>query len=140
MEEQSLPFNVVNDSSLSVWKHVGCQIWSTVLVFGPDAMTIFIFEGENHVQHTETFLAFALAYYKSSVRASPSISAAIKTSPDDPAASSATSKPAKFTYPSHLCITSSGQMCISYAGSNQLILCEIDGKVLVCNRFSITVQ
>ncbi|CAF0745669.1 unnamed protein product [Adineta ricciae] len=130
MEEQSLPFNVVNDSSLSVWKHVGCQIWPTVLVFGPDAIPIFIFEGENHVQHTETFLAFALAYYKSSVRASPNISAAIKMSPDDPAASGATSKPAKFTYPSHLCITSSGQMCISYAGSNQLILCEIDGKVL----------
>jgi hypothetical protein len=37
----------------------------------------------------------------------------------------------KFTYPSHLCITSNGQLCISFAGSNQLILCAIDGKVLV---------
>jgi hypothetical protein len=37
----------------------------------------------------------------------------------------------KFTYPSHLCVTSNGQLCISFAGSNQLILCEIDGKVIV---------
>jgi hypothetical protein len=40
-------------------------------------------------------------------------------------------KPTKFTYPSHLCVTSNGQLCISFAGSNQLILCEIDGKVIV---------
>jgi hypothetical protein len=41
------------------------------------------------------------------------------------------SKSARFTYPSHLCVTSNGQLCISFAGSNQLILCEMDGKVLV---------
>ncbi len=41
------------------------------------------------------------------------------------------SKPARFTYPSHLCVTSNGQLCISFAGSNQLILCEMDGKVIV---------
>jgi len=37
----------------------------------------------------------------------------------------------EFSYPSHLCVTSNGQLCISFAGSNQLILCEIDGKVIV---------
>jgi hypothetical protein len=42
-----------------------------------------------------------------------------------------TSKPAKFSYPSHVCVTSNGQLCITFSGSNQLILCEIDGKVIV---------
>ncbi len=83
IEEQSLPFNVVNDNVLHVWKHIGCQIWPTVVVFGPDAFPLFIFEGENHVQHTEAFLLPVLAYYKSSVRASPSSSSIIKTSPED---------------------------------------------------------
>ena len=86
IEEQSLPFNVVNDNSLQVWKHTNCQIRPTVLVFGPDALPIFIFEGENHVQHTEVFLLRVLAYYKSSVRASPSGSSVMKTSPEDIAA------------------------------------------------------
>lgn len=36
-----------------------------------------------------------------------------------------------FAYPSHLCVTSNGQLCISFAGSNHLVLCEIDGKVVV---------
>lgn len=36
-----------------------------------------------------------------------------------------------FTYPSHLCVTSHGHLCISYAGSNQLVFCQMDGKVLV---------
>ncbi len=66
-----------------------------------------------------------LAYYKSSVRASP----IAKSSPEDIIMS--TSKPAKFAYPSHVCVTSNGQLCITFAGSNQLILCEIDGKVIV---------
>ena len=83
VEEQSLPFTVVNDNGLQVWKHVGCQILPTALVFGPDALPIFIFEGENHVQHLETFLISVLAYYKSSVRASPSLSSSIKSSPED---------------------------------------------------------
>jgi hypothetical protein len=88
IEEQSLPFNVVNDNGLQVWKHVGCQLWPTVLIFGPDAMPLFIFEGENHVQHTEKFLASILAYYKTSVRASPGSSSTIKNSPEDIVASS----------------------------------------------------
>jgi len=124
IEEQSLPFYVVNDNSLQVWKHVGCQILPTVLIFGPDALPLFIFEGENHVQHTETFLLRVIKHYKSSVRAS----SGIKSSPED---ISAASKSSKFTYPSHVRVTSNGQLCISFAGSNQLILCEIDGKVLV---------
>jgi len=125
IEEQSLPFTVVNDNGSQVWKHVGCQLWPTVIVFGPDALPIYIFEGENHVQHLENFLLSALAYYKSTVRSSP-----VKNAPGDLNASSAAPKSAKFTYPSHLCVTSHGQICISFAGSNQLILCEIDGKVI----------
>ncbi|CAF0741100.1 unnamed protein product [Adineta steineri] len=130
IEEQSLPFNVVNDNGLQVWKHVGCQIWPTVLIFGPDALPLFIFEGENHVQHTEIFLQPILNHFKSSVRASPSSSSIIKTSSEDIVANITTPKAAKFTYPSHLCVTANGQLCISFAGSNQLILCEIDGKVI----------
>lgn len=83
VDEQSLPFTVVNDNGLQAWKLVGCQIWPTALVFGPDALPIFIFEGENHVQHLETFLTAALVHYKSSVRASPSTSAAVQGSPED---------------------------------------------------------
>jgi len=147
MEEESIPFNVVNDNGLQVWKHIGCQLWPTVLIFGPDALPLLIFEGENHVQHTETFLPPILAYYKSSVRASPSGSSVMKNSPEDLVADdtgesmfiekrknrkySIGSKPRKFTYPSHICVTSNGQLCISFAGSNRLILCEIDGKVIV---------
>lgn len=70
IQEQGLPFTVVNDNGLQVWKHVGCQVWPTVMVFGPDALPIYIFEGENHVQHLELFLVSILDYYKSSVRAS----------------------------------------------------------------------
>ncbi|CAF1220436.1 unnamed protein product [Adineta ricciae] len=144
VEEQSLPFTVVNDNGLQVWKHVGCQVLPTVLVFGPDALPIFIFEGENHIQHLETFLTSALTHYKSSIRALPSTSSAVKTSPEDMAMNGISneagymrnndfvvaSKQTKLTYPSHLCVTSNGQLCISFAGSNQLILCEIDGKVV----------
>ena len=83
MEEQSISFNVVNDHSLQAWKHVGCQLWPTVLVFGPDALPLYIFEGENHVQHIEPFLIPLLAHYKSSVRASASSSTAVVTSPED---------------------------------------------------------
>ena len=83
IEEQSLPFTVVNDNGLQVWKQVGCQVWPTVLVFGPDSLPILILEGENHVQHLETFLAQILAHYKSSVRATPSSSSSIKSSPED---------------------------------------------------------
>lgn len=64
VEEQSLQFTVVNDTSLQAWKHVGCQVWPTVLVFGPDCQPIFIFEGENHVQHLDIFLALVVAHYK----------------------------------------------------------------------------
>ncbi|CAF1005665.1 unnamed protein product [Adineta steineri] len=128
IEEQSLPFTVANDNGLQVWKQVGCQIYPTVLVFGPDAYPIFIFEGENHVQHLEAFLPPILAHYKSSVHATPSGSLSIKTSPEDMITNVV--KSPTFTYPSHLCITSNGQLCISFAGSNQLILCEIDGKVV----------
>ena len=83
IEEQSLPFTVVNDNGSQVWKHVGCQIWPSILVFGPDSLPLLIFEGENHVQHLETFLVPVLTYYKSSVRASPSNSSSIKSSPED---------------------------------------------------------
>ena len=145
VEEQSLPFTVVNDNGLQVWKHVGCQVLPTVLVFGPDALPIFIFEGENHIQHLETFLTSALTHYKSSIRALPSTSSAVKTSPEDMATNGISNragytrnndffvapKQTKFTYPSHLCVTSNGQLCISFAGSNQLILCEIEGKGIV---------
>ncbi len=89
IEEQSLPFNVFNDNGLQVWKHVGCQIWPTVLVFGPNALPIFIFEGENHVQHLETFLAPVLTYYKSNVRTSPSIASSSKSSLEDMATNGA---------------------------------------------------
>ncbi|CAF3085678.1 unnamed protein product [Rotaria sp. Silwood2] len=130
VEEQSLPFAVVNDNSLQVWKHVGCQILPTVLIFGPDSLPIFIFEGENHVQHLELFLVPVLAFYKSSVRAPPNNALSIKNSPEDLPTSGAISKTKKFTYPSHICVTSSGHLCISFTGSNQLIFCEIDGKVL----------
>ena len=41
------------------------------------------------------------------------------------------SKAMNFTYPSHVCVTSHGHLCISYAGSNQLVFCQMDGKVLV---------
>ena len=141
IDEQSLPFTVVNDNGLQVWKHVGCQIWPTVLVIGPDSLPIYIFEGENHVQHLEAFLAPVLSYYKASVHSSP-----IKDSPEnlhtgmkfhdensmiEMKIAFLAPKLMKFTYPSHLCVTSNGQLCISFAGSNQLILCEIDGKVLV---------
>jgi hypothetical protein len=78
VNEQSLPFTVVNDNVLQVWKHVGCQLWPTVLVFGPDSLPIYIFEGENHVQHLETFLLPVIAYYKSIVSSAP-----IKNSPED---------------------------------------------------------
>jgi hypothetical protein len=78
IEEQSLPFTVVNDHNLQVWKHVGCQIWPTVLVFGPDALPIYIFEGENHVQHLEIFLVSVLTYYQSSISSS-----SIKNSSED---------------------------------------------------------
>lgn len=118
IEEQSIPFNVVNDHSLQVWKYLDCQVWPTVLVFGPDALPLFIFEGENHVQHIERFLGPIITFYKSSVRASPSSTPNVHST-------------TKFTYPSHLCVTSNGQLCISFAGSNQLIFCEIDGKVIV---------
>ena len=37
----------------------------------------------------------------------------------------------KFAYPSHVCVTSNGQLCVSFTGSNQLILCEVDGRVIV---------
>jgi hypothetical protein len=83
IEEQLLPFPIVNDNGLQVWKHIGCQIWPTVLVFGPDLLPIYIFEGENHVQHLETFLVPVLAHYKSSVRASPTNSSSIKNSLED---------------------------------------------------------
>ncbi|CAF0905294.1 unnamed protein product [Rotaria sordida] len=130
VDEHSIPFAVVNDNNLQVWKHVGCQIFPTALVFGPDALPIFIFEGENHVQHLELFLVPILAYYKSSVRAPSTDTLSIKTSPDDLSATSATPKTPRFTYPSHVCVTSSGHLCVSFTGSNQLIFCEIDGKVL----------
>jgi hypothetical protein len=72
VEEQLLPFTVVNDNGLQVWKHVGCQIWPTVLVFGSDLLPIYIFEGENHVQHLETFIIPLINYYKSNIH-SPTI-------------------------------------------------------------------
>jgi hypothetical protein len=50
-----------------------------VLIFGPDAIPLFIFEGENHVQHLDAFLTLLLNHYKSSVRATPTR----KTSPED---------------------------------------------------------
>ena len=83
IEEQSLPFHVVNDHGLQVWKHVGCQLWPSVLIFGPDASPVLILEGENHVQHAEAFLQPMLNYYKSSVRASPSSSSTTLSSPED---------------------------------------------------------
>lgn len=130
IDERSIPFNTLHDHGLQVWKHIGCQIYPTVLVFGPDALPIFIFEGENHVQHTETFLLPILSFYKTSVRASPSGSSVVKNSPEDIELNRQENKPLKLTYPSHICVTSNGQLCVSYAGSNQLILCEIDGKVI----------
>lgn len=69
---------MVNDNGLQVWKQIGCQLWPTVLVFGPDALPLYIFEGENHVQHLEPFLLPMLSYYKASVRSTP-----IKSSPED---------------------------------------------------------
>lgn len=88
VEEQSLPFVVVNDNGLHAWKHTGCQIWPTVLVFGPDALPIYIFEGENHVQHLELFLVPVLAYYKSSVHLFPHIVSSTQQSPGDMSATS----------------------------------------------------
>ena len=41
------------------------------------------------------------------------------------------SKVPKFTHPSHLCVTSNEQLCISFSGSNQIIFCEMNGKVIV---------
>ena len=64
IDEQSIPFTVVNDNGLQTWKHVGCQLWPTVLVFGPDSLPLYILEGENHVQHLENFLLPILEYYK----------------------------------------------------------------------------
>lgn len=147
MDEQELPFNVVNDHALQLWKHLDCQLWPTALVFGPDALPLYIFEGDNHVQHLETFLAPVINFYKSSVRAASST--ATLSSPEDIATgakgtsndciddestaidSLPAQKPAKFAYPSHICVTNNGQLCISYSGSNQLVHCEIDGKVIV---------
>ena len=83
IDEQSLSFNMVNDHTLQAWKHVGCQLWPTVLVFGPDALPLYIFEGENHVQHIESFLIPLLAHYKSSVRASATSSSGVTSSPED---------------------------------------------------------
>lgn len=83
IDEQSIPFHTVNDNNLQVWKHIECQIYPTVLIFGPDALPLLIFEGENHVQHTETFLVPILSFYRSAVRASPSGSSLIKNSPED---------------------------------------------------------
>lgn len=83
IDEQSLSFNMVNDHTLQAWKHVGCQLWPTVLVFGPDALPLYIFEGENHVQHIESFLIPLLAYYKSSVRATATSSSGATSSPED---------------------------------------------------------
>jgi len=87
-----------------------------------------IFEGENHVQHTETFLLPILSFYKATVRASPPV----KNSPED-----FENKTMKLSYPSHICMTSNGQLCISYAGSNQLIFCEVDGKVIVNEKIFV---
>lgn len=125
IDEQSIQFPVVNDNGLQLWKHIGCQIWPTVLVFGSDFVPLYIFEGENHIQHLELFLQAILNFYKSNVRAITT-----KTSPDDFNSNQTTTKSTRFTYPSHVCVTSNGQICISFAGSNQLILCEVDGKVL----------
>lgn len=83
VDEQSIGFNVVNDNSLQVWKSIGCQLWPTVLIFGPDQLPLFIFEGDNHVQHVEAFLAPVLSFYKSSVRATSGGSMTIKSSPED---------------------------------------------------------
>ena len=81
IDEQALPFTVLNDNGLQLWKHVKCQIRPTVLVFGLDLLPIFIFEGENHVQHLELFLVPVLVYYKSILRSSSSqISSSIKPS------------------------------------------------------------
>ena len=132
IEEQSIGFNVINDNGLQVWKSIGCQLWPTVLIFGPDQLPLFIFEGDNHIQHVETFLIPTLNFYKSSVRATPSGSTVMKSSPED---FNANKTNTKFAYPSHICITSNGQLCISYAGSHQLIFCEVDGKVIVSERF-----
>ncbi|CAF1144823.1 unnamed protein product [Rotaria sp. Silwood1] len=130
IEEQSIPFAVVNDNNLQVWKQINGQVLPTAFIFGPDSLPIFVFEGENHVQHLELFLVPVLSFYKSSVRASSNNTLSIKTSPEDLPDTSTPSKTMKFTYPSHICITSSGHLCISFTGSNQLIYCEVDGKVL----------
>lgn len=85
-EEQSLPFLVFNDGGLHTWKHIGCQIWPTVLVFGPDSLPIYIFEGENHVQHLELFLLPVLAYYKSGTPEVPLTPLSSKQSPEEASA------------------------------------------------------
>ncbi|CAF3012563.1 unnamed protein product [Rotaria sp. Silwood2] len=136
VEEQSLSFEVVNNHSLQVRKHSGGQILPTALVFGSDSLSIFIFERGNYVQHLELYLVPVFAYYKSSVCASLNNSLSIKSSPEDLSATSETSKTPKFTYPSNVCITSSEHLCISFTGSNQLIFCEVDGKVLVITLIS----
>lgn len=120
IDEQSISFPIINDNGLQIWKQIGCQIWPTVLVFGSDFVPIYIFEGENHVRHLEYFLQPILNYYKSNIRAI--------------ATTQTNAQSTRFTYPSHVCVTSNGQICVSFAGSNQLILCEIDGKVLVKER------
>ncbi len=74
---------------MQVWKHIDGQVLPTALVFGPDSLPIFIFEGENHVQHLKTFLTPIFDYYKSSVRVSPTSSAMVKSSSEDIATSDA---------------------------------------------------
>ncbi|CAF3329436.1 unnamed protein product [Rotaria socialis] len=130
IEERSLPFTVVDDSRRLVWKHVDCQLWPTVLVFGPDSLPIYIFEGENHVQHLERFLVPVFTHYKSSLYPILNNSLATTNSSENVATIKAASKVKDFRYPSHICVTSNEQLYISFAGSNQLVLCDIDGKVI----------
>ncbi|CAF5227506.1 unnamed protein product, partial [Rotaria magnacalcarata] len=48
----------------------------------------------------------------------------------DVATIKAASKVKDFRYPSHTCVTSNKLLYISFAGSNQLVLCDIDVKVI----------
>ncbi|CAF0797477.1 unnamed protein product [Didymodactylos carnosus] len=119
-----IEYPVLNDNALATWKGIDIQCWPTVLILSPDAVPLLILEGENHVQHLETFLQPLLTHYKSSVRATNKISI-------EDLNTQATVPVPKTTlrYPTYICVTSGGELIISFSGSNQLLACDMTGKV-----------
>ena len=108
---------MINDEHSRLWNHVGCEVRPSAMVFAPNERPLLIFEGENHIQHLEIFVEAILKHYQSDLSASIVEGTAQQKNP--------------FAYPSHLCVTNDKHLCVSFAGSNQLIYAQLDGRVIV---------